>query len=95
MAARRSLSPLVRSSNLQFFMARAMQAKADGDASTLDQVRERFRRSETAWRAMAERVSHAEQLRAERTGATAAVPGRGAPRSQSEPSENPDRGLAD
>jgi hypothetical protein len=45
--------PIVRSSNLQFFLARAEQARAEAEAATLDLVRERCRRSEAAWSALA------------------------------------------
>jgi hypothetical protein len=56
-------APIVRSSNLQFFLARAAQAREEGEAATLDHVRERCRRSEAAWTALADRAQRSEQLR--------------------------------
>jgi len=67
--------PIVRSSNLQFFLDRAEQARAEGDAATLAHVRERCRRSEAAWSALADKARHSERLRIEdqkRKAATAA-----------------------
>jgi hypothetical protein len=57
--------PIVRSSNLQFFLARAEQARAEAEAATLDLVRERCRRSEAAWSALAEKAQRGERLRIE------------------------------
>jgi hypothetical protein len=54
---------IIRSSNLQFFRARAEQAHAEAEAATLDHVRERCRRSEAAWQALADRAEHSERLR--------------------------------
>ena len=56
-------APVIRSSNLQFFLARAEQARAEAEAATLDHVRERCRRSEAAWTALADRAERSEQLR--------------------------------
>jgi hypothetical protein len=58
-------APAIRSSNLQFFLARAEQARVEGDAATLEHVRERCRRSEAAWTAFAEKAKRSEQLRVE------------------------------
>jgi hypothetical protein len=55
--------PVIRNSNLTFFLARVDQARADGDAATLDHVRERCRRSEAAWTALADRAEHSERMR--------------------------------
>jgi len=55
--------PAIRSSNLQFFLARADQARAEAEAATLDHVRERCRRSEAAWTVLAERAERSELLR--------------------------------
>ena len=55
--------PVARSSNLQFFLARAAQAREEGEAATLDHVRERCRRSEAAWTALADRAQRSEELR--------------------------------
>jgi len=57
--------PVVRSSNLQFFLDRADQARAEAEAATLDHVRERFRRSEAAWYALAEKAQRGVDLRLE------------------------------
>lgn len=51
-------------SNLEFFLARAEQARADAEAATLEHVRERCRRSEAAWQELADRAERSEQLRA-------------------------------
>jgi len=56
---------VIRSSSLEFFRARATQAAAEADAATLDHVRERCRRSEAAWSALADRAAHSEKLRSE------------------------------
>jgi hypothetical protein len=50
-------------SNLQFFLARADQARAEAEAATLVHVRERCRRSEAAWQALADRAERSEQLK--------------------------------
>jgi hypothetical protein len=57
--------PIVRSSNLQFFLARAEQARVEAEAATLDHVRERYRRSEAAWSALADKAQRGERLRIE------------------------------
>ena len=57
--------PVVRSSNLQFFLDRADQARAEAEAATLDHVRERCRRSEAAWSALAEKAQRGVDLRLE------------------------------
>jgi len=56
--------PLIRSSNLQFLLDRAAQAGAEADAATLDHVRDRCRRSEAAWQALADRAQRSEDLKA-------------------------------
>jgi len=69
------VGPVVRSSNLQFFLDRAEQARAEAEAATLDLVRERCRRSEAAWTALADKAQRTERLRTEdqkRKAATAA-----------------------
>ena len=55
--------PVVRSSNLEFFRARAAQAHADGEAATLDNVRERCRRSEEAWMSLADKAERSERMK--------------------------------
>ena len=57
--------PIIRTSNLQFFLARAEQARAEGEAATLEHVRERCQRSEAAWMALADRAQRSEMLRVE------------------------------
>ena len=54
---------IIRSSNLEFFLARAEQARAEAEAATLDHVRERCRRSEAAWQALADRAERSERMR--------------------------------
>jgi hypothetical protein len=56
---------VIRGSNLQFFRARAAQAHADAEAATLDHVRERCRRSEAAWEALADKAERSERMRME------------------------------
>jgi len=50
--------------NLDFYLARAAQARSEADAATLDHVRERCRRSEAAWTQLADRAARSEALRA-------------------------------
>lgn len=57
--------PIIRNSNLEFFLARAAQARAEGDEATLSHVRERCQRSEAAWQALADKAKHSERLREE------------------------------
>jgi hypothetical protein len=54
----------VRQKDLDTYLARAEQARAEADAATLENVRERCLRSETAWLEMAARVERTDQLRA-------------------------------
>lgn len=53
-----------RTTNLDFLRAQAEQARADGEAATLDNVRERCRRSEVAWTQLADRAERSEQVKA-------------------------------
>ena len=53
-----------RNTNLEFYLARAAQARAEADAATLDKVRERCRRSEAAWTQLAERAERSELMKA-------------------------------
>jgi hypothetical protein len=57
--------PVIRSSNLSFFLARAEQARAEGAEATLEHVRERCRRSEAAWQALADKAERSERMREE------------------------------
>lgn len=51
-------------SQRDFYLARAAEAKSEADAATLDNVRVRCLRSESAWNDMAQRAGRAERLRA-------------------------------
>jgi len=53
-----------RNTNLEFYLARAAQAREEADAATLEHVRERCRRSEAAWTELADRAQRSEQLKA-------------------------------
>ena len=57
--------PIIRNSNLEFFLARVAEARIEGDAATLDHVRERCQRSEAAWQALADKAKRSERLREE------------------------------
>ena len=57
--------PVIRNSNLEFFLARAAQARAEGEEATLTHVRERCQRSEAAWQALADKAKRSESLRQE------------------------------
>jgi len=54
----------VRQKDRETYLARAEQARAEADAATLENVRERCLRSATAWLEMAARVERTDQLRA-------------------------------
>lgn len=54
---------IIRSSNLEFFLARAEQARTEAEVATLEHVRERCRRSEAAWQALADRAERSERMR--------------------------------
>jgi hypothetical protein len=56
-------APVIRSTNLEFFLTRAAQARADAEAATLEHVRERCLRSEAAWTALADRAERSERLK--------------------------------
>ncbi len=51
------------SQNFEFYNTRANEAAAEAAKATLDNVRERALRSETAWREMADRAKQMEQER--------------------------------
>lgn len=59
------MSTIIRSSNLEFFRARAAQCHAEAEEATLEHVRERCRRSEAAWSALADKAQRGERLRIE------------------------------
>jgi hypothetical protein len=58
-------APILRNSNATFFLARAEQARVEGEEAMLDHVRARHRRSEAAWIALADRAQRLERLRIE------------------------------
>ena len=53
-----------RNTNLDFYLARIAQARAEAEAATLDHVRDRCRRSEAAWQALADRAERSERMKA-------------------------------
>ena len=55
--------PVIRGSNRDVFLARGEQARAEAEAATLEHVRERCRRSEAAWMALADRAQRSEQVK--------------------------------
>jgi hypothetical protein len=58
---------------VNFYRSRAAQCRAEADAATLDNVRERCPRAEAAWVVMAERGERTDAMRAERDAAKAAI----------------------
>ena len=62
-ADRPKASKPVAGSQLDFYLARVDQARAEAEAATLEHVRERCRRSEAAWLALADRAEKSEQRR--------------------------------
>jgi hypothetical protein len=52
------------STHHDFYSARAAEARADADAATLDNVRDRCLRAAAAWEAMAARAQRTDTLRA-------------------------------
>ena len=52
-----------RNTNLEFYLARAEQAREEAAAATLEHVRERCRRSEDAWTELADRAQRSERMR--------------------------------
>jgi hypothetical protein len=55
------------------YLLRAEQARADADAATLENVRERCLRAEAAWMEMAARADRTEKMRASQLAAKAAL----------------------
>ena len=53
------------STDLDFYLARADQARTEADAATLDHVRERCQRSQAAWEALADRAARTIKMRDE------------------------------
>lgn len=54
----------IRPRDLDAYLARADEARAQAEMATLDNVRERCLRSEAAWREMAARVTLTDTMRA-------------------------------
>ena len=59
----------------EVYLRRATEARAEAAAATLDNVRERCIRAESAWLAMAARVERAEKMRAMQAAAKAELAG--------------------
>ena len=53
------------STDLDFYLARAAQARAEADCATLSHVRERCERSQAAWEALADRAARTLRMRDE------------------------------
>lgn len=51
------------STNQDFYLARAAEARRDADQATLDNVRDRCLRSEAAWNEMAARAGRTDKMR--------------------------------
>jgi hypothetical protein len=51
------------STTSEYYLARANENARDAESATLDNVRDRCRRSEAAWRLMADRVVRGEVMR--------------------------------
>ncbi len=62
------------SATSDFYRVRAEQAGLEADKAVLDNVRDRARRSQTAWQAMADRLTNAEDMRALQLAEKAALP---------------------
>jgi hypothetical protein len=62
------------SSNLNFYLARVEQSRAEAEAATLGHVRERCQRAEAAWAALADRVIRSDNLRIEEARRKAELP---------------------
>jgi hypothetical protein len=54
---------MANSNTLQFYLDRADEARKQAEAATLSHVRDRCRRSETAWTQLAERSAATERMR--------------------------------
>ena len=50
----------------QFYLERAAEARAEAEAATLQQVKERAQRAEAAWNVMARRTAETNRRRADR-----------------------------
>jgi hypothetical protein len=61
------------SATIDFYRARAAQCAVDALAADLDNVRERFLRSQVVWEQMADRLAETETMRSGQTAAKAAL----------------------
>jgi hypothetical protein len=61
------------STQLEFYRARAADARADAEAATLDNVRERCLRAAAAWEDMADRAARTDKMRARQEAEKAAL----------------------
>lgn len=61
------------SATIDFYLAQAGKCSAEAEASALTQVRDRNLRAAAAWQAMADKLLHAEELRAEKEKLAAAA----------------------
>ena len=59
---------------LELCRSRAAEARNEADATTLDNVKQRFLRAESAWTAMATRAERVEEQRAARDAEKSAIP---------------------
>ena len=67
------------SAQSEFYNARAADARADADAATLDNVRDRCLRAAAAWDAMAARAHRGDAMRARQEADKRALAGAEAP----------------
>jgi transcription elongation GreA/GreB family factor len=54
------------SPGIAFYLTRADECARDAESAKLDNVRDRCRRSESAWREMADRLMRTETMRAQK-----------------------------
>ena len=59
---------------LELCRSRAAEAQSEADATTLDNVKQRFLRAANAWTAMATRAERVEEQRAARDAEKSAIP---------------------
>jgi hypothetical protein len=59
------------SATSDFYLARAEDCARSADGAMLENVRDRFRRSEAAWRSMADRLLLTEEMRSQKRDAVA------------------------
>jgi hypothetical protein len=66
---------MATSNSLQFYLDRAEQARNEAKVATLSHVRERCRRAEAAWAALAEKAARNQEGRAQQIQMKAAMVG--------------------